>query len=75
MRKKAIINWISHTSKHYADAISIYFDLWINFTKPMYNRSPLLTTTEADIYITDKIFDTIKQIQKNKLHQVHQQSA
>jgi hypothetical protein len=67
MRKKAIINWIAYINKNYDDTLPIYFNLWIYFTKVMGNRSKLLTTTDANIYITDKIFNNIKTIQKNKL--------
>ena len=66
MRKQAIINWIVHTNRNYADTLPIYFNLWIDFTKFINTSSKLLTTTNADIYITDIIFNNIKEIQKNR---------
>lgn len=66
IQRNAVHNWMSYVSKNYVDTLPIYFDHWRHFTKYMAQRSPLLTTTDIDIFITDIIFNNIQRVQHKK---------
>lgn len=59
-RKRAVRNWMSYVSNNYKDILPYYFKTWIKFTEHIKNRSILLTITEKDIYLVEKIFNNIK---------------
>lgn len=61
-RKKAVRNWMSYVSNNYKDILPYYFKTWIKFTEHIKNRSILLTITEKDIYLVEKIFNDIKKL-------------
>ena len=61
-RKRAVRNWMSYVSNNYKDILPYYFKTWIKFTEHIKNRSILLTITEKDIYLVDKIFNNIKKL-------------
>ena len=39
-----------------------YFNQWVRFSESIKSRSSLLTITDYDIYIVEKIFDSIKKL-------------
>ena len=61
--------WINHVQNNYDQTIANYFDQWYRFTTLMKDRPPLITTTDYDIWIANKIFNQIKITQ----HQHQQQ--
>jgi hypothetical protein len=59
--------WLEHISKNYKGILSIYFDYLVGFSQYIANRPQLVTITDRDIWITDKIFREIRAAQRKIL--------
>ncbi len=63
--KQLIIEiWLEHISKNHIGILPFFFDHWVRFSQQMALRSELITITDRDIWITDKIFRDIKASQR-----------
>ena len=66
--KELIIEiWLEHISKNHKGILPTYFDQWVRFSQLMATRSHLITITDQDIWIVDKIFRDIKSAQRKIL--------
>ena len=66
--KQLIIEiWLEHISKNHIGILPFFFDHWVRFSQQMALRSELITITDRDIWITDKIFRDIKTSQRKML--------
>ena len=66
-RELIIEIWLEHISKNHKGILPTYFDQWVRFTQQAAARSQLLTTTDEDIWIVDKIFREIQTVQRKML--------
>ena len=66
-RELIIDCWLEHISKNHKGILPAYFDEWLRFSQLITNRSQLLTITDRDIWITDKIFREIQSAQRKIL--------
>ena len=66
-RQLVIEIWLEHINKNHAVILTLFFNHWVGFTKKIVLRSDLITITDRDIWITDKIFREIKESQRKML--------
>jgi len=66
-RELIIEIWLEHISKNHKGILPTYFDQWVRFSQQMAARSHLITITDQDIWIVDKIFRDIKFAQRKIL--------
>jgi hypothetical protein len=66
-RQLVIEIWLEHINKNHVGILPFFFDHWVRFTQNMALRSELITITDRDIWITDKIFREIKETQRKML--------
>ena len=59
--------WLEHISKNHGGILPFFFDHWVRFSHQIANRSELITITDHDIWITDKIFREIRTVQRKML--------
>lgn len=58
--KRFIDQWLEYVNNNYKDVGSFYIRHWVRFSDSMKSRSKLITITDGDIYIVEKIFNNIK---------------
>ena len=66
-RELIIDIWLEHISKNHKGILPTYFDQWVRFSQQLALRSDLITITDRDIWITDKIFRDIRSVQRKML--------
>ena len=61
--KNVISKWIYYCELNHTKHLPWCFNKWQDFSKNIINRPKLISITDYDIYITNKIFYRIKKIQ------------
>ena len=66
--KQLIIEiWLEHINKNHTGILPFFFDHWVRFSRQMASRPRLITITDEDIWLVDRIFRDIKASQRKVL--------
>jgi len=66
VRQDILKYWLQYANTanaRYVNSIDSFFQQWKRFTQQIHLRTPLITTNDSEIWITEKIFKQIKDVQ------------
>ena len=69
VRQDILKYWLEYATTanaRYINSIDSFFQQWKRFTQHINLRSPLITITDSDIWIVEKIFKQIKNAQSTR---------